>query len=420
MKQSLKNIENIYAWIFSIFLFVFIVAPKISTLILIIAVLYFVIHLFQKKIEFQLNKPSIYLVVLFCLYLIWILFSRHYEIAFKTLETKLSLLIFPLLFSFKLNDISSFLRKISIGLILGLISTSFFGIVNGFLLYHQTSSFVSFLSSGISPIHHPTYLVVFHVVSCFLAVYGYKSAWKLFTRNRVLFYVIFSLIIQFLCLSLAGLLFSFMMIFIISMVFLKKRLSTKYFIASSVILPLSLVVIFLKVPYFEGEFHGATKYIETYMSNPNGFVLSRKKDISGSEARLIMWTVSVQEIIKNPMGVGSGNVDEVLFNNLNDKGLVEFAKKSYNPHNQFFQTTLEIGVLGLLTLIIGLSFSVYYAIKSSFWPFLFLVINLIFNSFFESMLQRQSGVVFYSFFICLFSLICIQKIKDENISNCSL
>jgi hypothetical protein len=81
---------------------------------------------------------------------------------------------------------------------------------------------------------------------------------------------------------------------------------------------------------------------------------------------------------------------------------------------------LEIGALGLLTLIIGLSFSVYYAIKSSFWPFLFLVINLIFNSFFESMLQRQSGVVFYSFFICLFSLICIQKLKDENISNCSL
>ena len=60
----------------------------------------------------------------------------------------------------------------------------------------------------------------------------------------------------------------------------------KYFIASSVILPLSLVVIFLKVPYFEGEFHGATKYIETYMSNPNGFVLSRKKDISIYQKRM--------------------------------------------------------------------------------------------------------------------------------------
>ena len=34
----------------------------------------------------------------------------------------------------------------------------------------------------------------------------------------------------------------------------------------------------------------------------------------------------------------------------------------------------------------------------------FFGLNLAFNSFFESMLERQSGIVFFTFWICLFTL----------------
>jgi O-antigen ligase len=419
-KSKLKNAENTYVLLLSFFLFVFCFAPKISTVILIFTTLYFIFQLIKKRLVFQFNPSSYFLVFLYLLYMVWIVFTRHPDIAFKNLETKLSLLIFPFLFSFRLKDSSTFLHKITIGLILGLFVSTTIGLINSFNLFLNSKSIVSFLSSGISPIHHPTYFVVFHLISCLLVFYGFKNQWKYFSKKGIFFYLVYSIIIQFLCLSLAGLLFTFMMIFIAILVYLRKRLSVKLFIVSTLIIPISLILIFLKVPYFEGEFHGATKYIETYISDPNSFVLSRKKEISGSEARLIMWTVSFQEILHFPMGVGTGNVDEVLYQNLYEKGLSNFAKKSYNPHNQFFQTTLEVGVLGLLTLVFGAIIWLRNAVISKFWPFVFLVINLFFNSFFESMLQRQSGIVFYSLFICLFSLISLQKLKDENIGHNTL
>ena len=103
---------------------------------------------------------------------------------------------------------------------------------------------------------------------------------------------------------------------------------------------------------------------------------------------------------KYPFGVGTGNVDEVLTNNLITLNQKELAKQEYNPHNQFLQTGIEIGWIGLLLLIAIVVVGIFYAFKFKNWLLLLIISNFAFNSLFESMLQRQSGIVVYTFLIC--------------------
>jgi O-antigen ligase len=412
--------ETIYSFLWVGFLIVFFVAPKISTLILILSVLFFIYSLITKKVIFSFKKLYIPFILFYIAYVVGVLFTNHTSVALKILENKLSLLIFPFLFSFRLSDKTMVFRKITIGLIVGVILSSLVGVFNAFKLYFVNHSILSFLTIGISPIHHPSYFVVFHIVSSVLFIYGFQSKWSGFTRKKMIVFLMFSFVFQCLCLSLAGLIFLFSIFFVGVLFYLYKRLSKNVFRISALILPFLLIGIFFSVPQFEGEFNGAFKYAKDYFSNPKEFVLSRKDNLSGTEERLIMWTVTYYEILDFPLGVGTGNVDEHLSKRLNAFGLHKLAKKNYNPHNQFLQTSLEVGVISMIILLFGLFIWIRKGIQTRFWPLIIVCINLIFNSFFESMLQRQSGIVFYTFIMCLFILICSNNNQDESISSSSL
>jgi hypothetical protein len=51
-----------------------------------------------------------------------------------------------------------------------------------------------------------------------------------------------------------------------------------------------------------------------------------------------------------------------------------------------------------------LAFGLYIARKHLNWLLLLLIANLMFNMLFESMLQRQSGIMFYTMGICLLAV----------------
>jgi len=74
-----------------------------------------------------------------------------------------------------------------------------------------------------------------------------------------------------------------------------------------------------------------------------------------------------------------------------------------NFHNQYIQIFAELGVFGLLIIIIMLFYNIKNAIKSKdfvFFAFAFLMISLFLT---ESFLWRQRGVVFFTTFYCLFN-----------------
>ena len=83
------------------------------------------------------------------------------------------------------------------------------------------------------------------------------------------------------------------------------------------------------------------------------------------------------------------------------------ATRNYNPHNQFLQTAVEVGVFGLIFFSSVIIYAFYLGFRFKSVLILFIGLNLGFNSLFESMFQRQSGIVFFVFWLCLSALMLL-------------
>jgi len=99
-------------------------------------------------------------------------------------------------------------------------------------------------------------------------------------------------------------------------------------------------------------------------------------------------------------GTGVGDVQTDLNDCYNDKGFRSLM--NMNAHNQFIQILLAFGILGLSYYL----FFIFHFIIKSFKARNYLL-TCFFSLFFlccftESLLERQHGVMFFSFFSCLF------------------
>ena len=92
-------------------------------------------------------------------------------------------------------------------------------------------------------------------------------------------------------------------------------------------------------------------------------------------------------------------------------GYPEQAKKEFNPHNQYLQIWNELGWIGLLLFLATiLSFGLFFYREQDLSALLVLGTFIVF-CLFESMLQRESGIVF---FICWLLVLLAQPIKKPS------
>jgi O-antigen ligase len=200
--------------------------------------------------------------------------------------------------------------------------------------------------------------------------------------------------------SLAGLLFLLIFFFAVFIYFLATKIGRKKTVLFTIISPVLFYVMVMIIPPLKSQWDDAKHFTVDFIDNPTIFLSDTTNADNGSSVRLIMWTVATQVFKEHPLGVGTANVDDYLYAKLTKIKQYKLAKKYYNPHNQYLQSGIEIGVVGLLVLIILLFRATQIAWKQRNYLLLFVVLNLAFNMLFESMLQRQSGIVFYTFWMC--------------------
>ncbi|MEQ8363063.1 MAG: O-antigen ligase family protein [Cyclobacteriaceae bacterium] len=119
--------------------------------------------------------------------------------------------------------------------------------------------------------------------------------------------------------------------------------------------------------------------------------------------RLKIFEIGIDKIMDRPwVGGGVGSDRKLLLPEYRKKGLAVAFEEKYNLHNQFLQTSLELGLLGLAIFIILL----FYFIICSQQKWLALQILFVFCMFFlvESVLERQSGVVSFTVWGMILSL----------------
>ena len=203
--------------------------------------------------------------------------------------------------------------------------------------------------------------------------------------------------------SLSGILFLTLLISVLIWLWLKQKYGWKITIGLSAGVLALLVTLIIYSPIKE-DIKYTSRSFSLYLDSPEQFVRNGNRYLIGNEVRLILWTATGELIAEHPFGVGTGNVDIYLTEKLQSYGLYDLASYKYNPHNQFLQTFLEVGIVGFLLLLLIILFGIRQALKNKSWLLLIIMVSLVFNCLFESMLQRQSGIVFYSFWICWLSI----------------
>ena len=403
MFQKIKTISKIqwYQYLLSLMIFTFCFAPNSITIFVVSSAVFIAFHSLKGHMQFKLSKIAIGFILFFFAYIIGTFFSNHVNDALHSLERKLVFLVFPILFSFHFNQKLN-LKPIAVGLIAGVVLCSFFGLIHSFNNYQLHGDFNnSFGATTFSYIHHPTYFSAFLLVSFLFALEGYKLKWRYFNSFSITVFLLFTLVMQFFCFSFAGMLYLFLILIFLGYRLMYLHSSKVIFYLSLAVFPLVPVIVYNSNIHIQIVVDEALTDIQAFVSNPKS-VLSKHQEIyTGNQVRLILWTVSKEEFQIHPLGVGTANLDEAIGARLRLYGLDAIAEKNYNPHNQYLQVAVEIGILGLM-LFLGLLAMIFsYAVK---WKntLLFLICgNLVFNCIFESMLQRQSGIVFYTFLILL-------------------
>ena len=403
MKFKFADIYNIYLGLFAgLFFFL----PKMVGLLVILLVLLTLYGGIKKELKFNLTPLFIFPILLYLAYLTGILFTDHLNLAKGYAENKLAFLMLPLIFSFR----PQFRYRISfplIGAAVGIVISSILGIVNAFSCLNDGGVLLNCITSvNISPIHHPTYYATFILVITFGIWWARKREEPYMDLRWVIPFSILASIIFVLSMSLAAMLCLAILICVLVLRWIRMRFGQKVFWISTVLSPIVLIVFLSNFPVIKDEVNYTKGSIAAYWKDPVTWVNSKPGYKTGNEVRLVMWTVTVLEIVDHPFGVGTGNVDEALSNRLTRHGQLELAKQDdsgsirYNPHNQFLQTGLELGILGALLLILFIvgSIRISAIYKNSF--LMVIGVSLVVNAVFESMLQRQSGIIFYMFWIC--------------------
>jgi O-antigen ligase len=132
------------------------------------------------------------------------------------------------------------------------------------------------------------------------------------------------------------------------------------------------------------------------------------KEWNSVNLRMLEWKASLAGIREAwVLGVGPGD-GQAYLNNYYSNFSDATALLTYNAHNQYLQTTLELGMAGLLALGVCLFKPLFFSLNLHpvFVAFIILFSLMCLT---ESMLARQKGIVFFTLFESLFLRIHSEK-----------
>lgn len=347
------------------------------------------------------RRNTLLFACLYVLYLIGLIYTSDFAYAWFDLEVKLSLLVFPLVFS--TADVS-FLNSKHIRLLMrvyigGCAVGSLLLLGHAFTLWREGVD-GAFYYMKLSWYFHSAYLSMYlNFAMGFIAI-------ELLRRFRAL--SVFTRTIYFLLLA-----WFFVFIFLLSskmgmicmVLFAALSSAELVFRQKKIFLGLGLIIVFLM--FMRAGLH--------VFSGASARVVHSTESLTGSAApetsksttdRIDIWKASVDIIKSNIfLGVGTGDVKDELIRSYKERNIEHALELKLNAHNQYLQTFMTLGIPGIATLLLMLLLPMIAAFRNRY--FLYFVFLLLFslNILVESMFEMQGGIVWYAFFnIMLFSV----------------
>lgn len=345
------------------------------------------------------NKLTLLLVLFYLLHIVGLLYTENIKQGLFDLEKKISLIAIPLLASplfsgFSIRKIHQL--RIGIGL-LSLASTVGFLVFAGFKYYAQNDKDAFYFENFI-PYNYVyySYYLSFTVLCLIYELWNAKV--KPFWRfTSLILLPAYTIAILTIVSSKMGIL-SFLVGYIVLLVFHIK--SFKLVIAGLIsILLISVLLISTNMTTLE-RFVNLKEKVEILEKDKYAF----DEPFTGLTLRLTFWRLAVKHMVEDDVyvfGTGTGDAQDYLNNIYALHNLDAGGYKDFNPHNQWIQTFLQLGLVGVFLLVVIFVLSGIRAIKNnSFILLLFLIITFCFMLS-ESILEVNKGIVFFSLFFTI-------------------
>ena len=338
---------------------------------------------------FSMKKaPYIFLF----LYIMWVFLSLSYTSNLSRgihyIEKGMPLLLVAIvgLFSSPRKPVSfqyvgATLRMSSIVFLIVCFFTLLFSFWRGSLLGQINTYGLSNIDS-FAPVLHRTYASVLLLMSLVPSFIGLRD--KIGSRRISL---IISLIILF-AIYWSGARVAFLSALLLLIVFFIYQYYHK--VSKSIFYPSLLLVIVL----FSFVLFSSPRVKQSYWN------LKQGKDLSQTFDRYVSWQTALSIVKENPLlGVGVGDAQDKLNARYVSVGNTLWANRELNAHNQYLQTLLETGLIGLILLLAFLTSLVFSFDKRKRIYAISILVLYGLNFLFESMLLRNSGTMPLAFFL---------------------
>ncbi len=369
--------------------------------------------LFNLVVGFSDNSFKIYnwplfltMILFFAIHLFSITWSQDKPRAWFDIEVKLSLLVFAIAFTVKNIFIRRRIKYILFSFVLGTIISSLYMLYTAFGNYKEIGS-VAFYYTNIA-LFHPSYIAMYFIMSIAIIIRF------MVLKNRS---------VRFITISVITILFLLRMIFLFqSKAGMITIIAVSLFLLIISIIKLRSLLLKVAVTLLVASFSlimiQKSSRLQAMMESVEKISENGSAGESTTGVRYEIWKIAWDKIKDNWMyGVGAGDIKPTIFEIYKEKDLEVAIRKNLNVHNQYLETFLGQGIIGLSLLLALMFFGLQVAVKRKEWFFsvFILLIGMSFAP--ESMLNNQSGVIFFAFFYSLFFLqFCNCKEKDVSLN----
>lgn len=365
---------------------------------------------FWKGKKYLKSKKVVFpLILLFVLYAISFFFVHNQSQGILQLTTRLSFLIFPIL-ALAMSRGSKFVQLgLKWGFILGSGVSMLFSLIRAVSIEGGFSG-NAFHANVYGVNMHASYLALIFIFACAL-LFTDKSTSKVIKIGKWAFLGL--TIISIFYLRSLGAFVCIAAIFMVLPIW--KTLKTRNW-KWLLTLPLYALIFFVGLKSSDrisNDVAASLNHVSTWSKSPSKFIESNVNNIESNTVRLVVWTISTNMIIQNPLGVGLGDENDLLMREYYKHGYSGYAERRLNPHQQFLQTGISLGWFGMIILFVLFIVLIIASFKTESLALFIGAICISVSCLFESMLERQVGVIFLSILVFYIAMMRYEQLKTK-------
>lgn len=370
---------------------------------------------FKNPPQLRTSQRRLLPIAFFLIISVSCLFSTNMQESARVLDKNLPFILLPLFWPYaqrnRLIDCDRLLKFFVVGLIVSSVLLLMIALFKSLVFTDNGISFDSrilrdsridfstsivwggnyFFSTGLSLFIHPTYLTMYLTLAIFIITESTTPLLR--TRYPGYAAIALFLIMIYLLSSRAG----FLVLFVAVLLYLpwkfRANLTRKRLLIAVILFVVAAAALVRINPRLNDLF--IKLRTEGVSINPNATY--------SYESRLLTWFSGIQLIKENAVfGVGAGDIQDVLMAFYKANGFSTCFERKYNVHNQYLETWLATGIPGLVVLLMMFGIPLYWSLRHQKKLLFLFILIVMANCLFESVFDRYYGIVFFTFFYCLF------------------